>query len=89
LGQSIIIGVAAAGKETSTRHFQIVTGRFWKRSTFGGARGRTDAPKNVDWYVEGKLNIDDFITHKPPLESINKGFALMKSGGSIRSVVES
>ncbi len=87
-GQSIIIGVAPAGAEISTRPFQLVTGRQWKGSAFGGARGRTDVPKIVDWYMEGKLNIDSLITHKLKLEDINKGFELMKSGESIRSVVE-
>lgn len=87
-GQSIIIGVAEAGAEISTRPFQLVTGREWKGSAFGGARGRTDVPKIVDWYMEGKINIDDLITHKLPLERINEGFDLMKSGESIRSVVE-
>jgi S-(hydroxymethyl)glutathione dehydrogenase / alcohol dehydrogenase len=87
-GQSIIIGVAPAGAEISTRPFQLVTGRQWKGTAFGGARGRTDVPKIVDWYMEGKLNIDDLITHKLKLEDINKGFELMKSGESIRSVVE-
>jgi S-(hydroxymethyl)glutathione dehydrogenase/alcohol dehydrogenase len=86
-GQSFIIGVAAAGQEISTRPFQLVTGREWKGSAFGGARGRTDVPKIVDWYMEGKINIDDLITHTLPLERINDGFALMKSGESIRSVV--
>jgi S-(hydroxymethyl)glutathione dehydrogenase/alcohol dehydrogenase len=86
-GQSIIIGVAAAGEEISTRPFQLVTGRVWKGSAFGGARGRTDVPKIVDWYMEGKLNIDDLITHTLPLEQINDGFDLMKRGESIRSVV--
>jgi S-(hydroxymethyl)glutathione dehydrogenase/alcohol dehydrogenase len=86
-GQSFIIGVAAAGQEISTRPFQLVTGREWKGSAFGGARGRTDVPKIVDWYMEGKLNIDDLITHTLPLERINEGFDLMKSGESIRSVV--
>jgi S-(hydroxymethyl)glutathione dehydrogenase/alcohol dehydrogenase len=86
-GQSIIIGVAAAGQEISTRPFQLVTGRIWKGSAFGGARGRTDVPKIVDWYMEGKLNIDDLITHTLPLERINDGFDLMKRGESIRSVV--
>ena len=86
-GQSIIIGVAAAGEEISTRPFQLVTGREWKGSAFGGARGRTDVPKIVDWYMEGKLNIDDLITHTLKLEDINHGFDLMKSGESIRSVV--
>jgi S-(hydroxymethyl)glutathione dehydrogenase/alcohol dehydrogenase len=86
-GQSIIIGVAAAGQEISTRPFQLVTGRVWKGSAFGGARGRTDVPKIVDWYMDGKLNIDDLITHKLSLDEINKGFDLMKSGESIRSVV--
>ncbi|MET0322423.1 MAG: zinc-binding dehydrogenase, partial [Duganella sp.] len=86
-GQSFIIGVAAAGQEISTRPFQLVTGREWKGSAFGGARGRTDVPKIVDWYMDGKLNIDDLITHRLPLERINEGFDLMKSGESIRSVV--
>ncbi len=87
-GQSVIIGVAEAGAEISTRPFQLVTGRQWKGSAFGGARGRTDVPKIVDWYMEGKINIDDLITHKLKLEDINKGFDLMKAGESIRSVVE-
>jgi S-(hydroxymethyl)glutathione dehydrogenase/alcohol dehydrogenase len=86
-GQSIIIGVAEAGAEISTRPFQLVTGRQWKGSAFGGARGRTDVPKIVDWYMAGKINIDDLITHKLALEDINKGFDLMTSGESIRSVV--
>ena len=86
-GQSIIIGVAPAGAEISTRPFQLVTGRQWKGSAFGGARGRTDVPRIVDWYMEGKLNIDDLITHTLKLEDINKGFELMKAGESIRSVV--
>ena len=87
-GQSVIIGVAAAGQEINTRPFQLVTGRVWKGSAFGGARGRTDVPRIVDWYMEGKLNIDDLITHHLPLERINEGFDLMKRGESIRSVVE-
>jgi S-(hydroxymethyl)glutathione dehydrogenase/alcohol dehydrogenase len=87
-GQSIIIGVAGAGEEISTRPFQLVTGRVWKGSAFGGARGRTDVPKIVDWYMEGKINIDDLITHVLPLEKINDGFALMEHGESIRTVVE-
>ncbi len=86
-GQSVIIGVADAGKEIATRPFQLVTGRVWKGSAFGGARGRTDVPKIVDWYMEGKINIDDLITHKLELADINKGFDLMKAGESIRSVV--
>jgi S-(hydroxymethyl)glutathione dehydrogenase/alcohol dehydrogenase len=86
-GQSVIIGVAEAGKEIGTRPFQLVTGRVWKGSAFGGARGRTDVPKIVDWYMEGKINIDDLITHTLKLEDINKGFDLMKAGESIRSVV--
>ncbi len=86
-GQSIIIGVAEGGAEISTRPFQLVTGRVWKGSAFGGARGRTDVPKIVDWYMDGKINIDDLITHRLPLERINEGFDLMKSGESIRSVV--
>ena len=87
-GRSIVIGVAEAGAEISTRPFQLVTGRKWEGSAFGGARGRTDVPKIVDWYMDGKLNIDDLITHKLKLEDINEGFALMKRGESIRSVVE-
>jgi S-(hydroxymethyl)glutathione dehydrogenase / alcohol dehydrogenase len=86
-GQSFIIGVAAAGQEISTRPFQLVTGRAWKGSAFGGARGRTDVPKIVDWYMDGKLNIDDLITHTLRLDQINEGFDLMKRGESIRSVV--
>ena len=86
-GESVIIGVAGAGQEISTRPFQLVTGRVWRGSAFGGARGRTDVPKIVDWYMEGKINIDDLITHTMPLEDINKGFDLMHAGESIRSVV--
>ncbi len=86
-GESIVIGVAAAGQEISTRPFQLVTGRVWKGSAFGGARGRTDVPKIVDWYMEKKINIDDLITHTMPLEEINKAFHLMHEGESIRSVV--
>ncbi|AFY54559.1 S-(hydroxymethyl)glutathione dehydrogenase/class III alcohol dehydrogenase [Rivularia sp. PCC 7116] len=86
-GESIIIGVAGAGEEISTRPFQLVTGRVWKGSAFGGARGRTDVPKIVDWYMEGKINIDDLITHVMPVEKINEGFELMHKGESIRSVV--
>jgi S-(hydroxymethyl)glutathione dehydrogenase/alcohol dehydrogenase len=86
-GQSVIIGVAAAGQEISTRPFQLVTGRVWKGSAFGGARGRTDVPKIVDWYMQGKLKLDELITHTLPLERINDGFELMRRGESIRSVV--
>lgn len=86
-GESIIIGVAGAGQEISTRPFQLVTGRTWRGTAFGGARGRTDVPKIVDWYMEGKIQIDPMITHILPLEDINKGFDLMHSGESIRSVV--
>jgi S-(hydroxymethyl)glutathione dehydrogenase / alcohol dehydrogenase len=86
-GESIIIGVAGAGQEISTRPFQLVTGRVWKGTAFGGARGRTDVPKIVDWYMEKKINIDDLITHTMPLEKINEGFDLMHAGKSIRSVV--
>ena len=86
-GESIIIGVAASGQEISTRPFQLVTGRVWKGTAFGGAKGRTDVPKIVDWYMDGKINIDDLITHTMPLEDINKGFDLMHEGESIRSVV--
>jgi S-(hydroxymethyl)glutathione dehydrogenase/alcohol dehydrogenase len=87
-GQCIIIGVAAAGQEISTRPFQLVTGRVWKGTAFGGARGRTDVPKIVDWYMEGKINVDDLITHTLPLRDINKAFDLMHAGTSIRSVVK-
>lgn len=86
-GESWIIGVAGAGQEISTRPFQLVTGRSWKGSAFGGARGRTDVPKIVDWYMDGKIKIDDLITHTMPLEDINKAFDLMHEGKSIRSVV--
>ena len=86
-GKSTIIGVAGAGQEISTRPFQLVTGRVWQGSAFGGARGRTDVPKIVDWYMERKINIDDLITHRLPLEKINEGFDLMAKGESIRSVV--
>ena len=87
-GRSIIIGVAPAGAEISTRPFQLVTGRKWEGSAFGGARGRTDVPKLVDWYMEGKLQIDELITHKLPLERINEAFDLMHAGTSIRTVIE-
>ncbi|WP_299841945.1 S-(hydroxymethyl)glutathione dehydrogenase/class III alcohol dehydrogenase [uncultured Paracoccus sp.] len=86
-GQSIIIGVAPAGAEISTRPFQLVTGRVWKGTAFGGARGRTDVPKIVDWYMDGKIEIDPMITHLLTLDEINKGFDLMHAGESIRSVV--
>jgi S-(hydroxymethyl)glutathione dehydrogenase / alcohol dehydrogenase len=86
-GQSIIIGVAPSGAEISTRPFQLVTGRQWKGTAFGGARGRTDVPRIVDWYMDGKINIDDLITHVLPFERINEGFDLMKRGESIRTVV--
>ncbi|HUA55061.1 MAG TPA: S-(hydroxymethyl)glutathione dehydrogenase/class III alcohol dehydrogenase [Candidatus Sulfotelmatobacter sp.] len=86
-GVSVIIGVAGAGKEIATRPFQLVTGRVWKGTAFGGARGRTDVPKIVDWYMEKKINIDDLITHTMPLERINEAFDLMHAGKSIRSVV--
>jgi S-(hydroxymethyl)glutathione dehydrogenase/alcohol dehydrogenase len=86
-GVSVIIGVAGAGQEIKTRPFQLVTGRVWKGTAFGGAKGRRDVPKIVDWYMDGKINIDDLITHKLKLEDINKGFDLMHSGESIRSVV--
>jgi S-(hydroxymethyl)glutathione dehydrogenase/alcohol dehydrogenase len=86
-GRSTIIGVAGAGQEIATRPFQLVTGRVWQGSAFGGARGRTDVPRIVDWYMEGKINIDDLITHVLPLERINEGFDLMARGESIRSVV--
>jgi S-(hydroxymethyl)glutathione dehydrogenase/alcohol dehydrogenase len=86
-GQSCIIGVAGAGQEISTRPFQLVTGRSWRGTAFGGARGRTDVPRIVDWYMEGKIQIDDLITHTMPLTDINKAFDLMHKGESIRSVV--
>ncbi|WP_299979161.1 S-(hydroxymethyl)glutathione dehydrogenase/class III alcohol dehydrogenase [uncultured Pseudoteredinibacter sp.] len=86
-GESYIIGVAGAGQEISTRPFQLVTGRSWKGTAFGGARGRTDVPKIVDWYMDGKINIDDMITHTMPLDDINKAFDLMHKGESIRSVI--
>jgi S-(hydroxymethyl)glutathione dehydrogenase/alcohol dehydrogenase len=87
-GVSVIIGVAGAGQEIKTRPFQLVTGRVWKGTAFGGARGRTDVPKIVDWYMEGKINIDDLITHTMPLGDINRAFDLMHAGESIRSVVK-
>ena len=86
-GESIIIGVAGAGQEIATRPFQLVTGRVWRGTAFGGARGRTDVPRIVDWYMDGKINIDDLITHRMPLDDINQAFDLMHAGGSIRSVV--
>jgi S-(hydroxymethyl)glutathione dehydrogenase/alcohol dehydrogenase len=86
-GVSVIIGVAGAGQEIATRPFQLVTGRVWKGTAFGGARGRTDVPKIVDWYMEKKIQIDPLITHKLPLDRINEGFDLMTRGESIRSVV--
>ncbi|CAN5343200.1 S-(hydroxymethyl)glutathione dehydrogenase/class III alcohol dehydrogenase [soil metagenome] len=87
-GQSIIIGVAGSGQEIATRPFQLVTGRVWKGTAFGGARGRTDVPKIVDWYMDGKIDIDSLITHKLPLARINESFDLMHAGTSIRTVVE-
>ena len=86
-GQSIIIGVAGAGQEIATRPFQLVTGRVWKGTAFGGARGRTDVPRIVDWYMDGRINIDDLITHTLPFEQINQGFELLRRGESIRTVV--
>ncbi|NVL03354.1 zinc-binding dehydrogenase, partial [Ruegeria pomeroyi] len=86
-GESIIIGVAPAGAEISTRPFQLVTGRVWKGTAFGGAKGRTDVPRIVDWYMDGKIEIDPMITHTLSLDEINKGFDLMHAGESIRSVV--
>ncbi|MGZ5153129.1 MAG: S-(hydroxymethyl)glutathione dehydrogenase/class III alcohol dehydrogenase, partial [Burkholderiales bacterium] len=86
-GVSVIIGVAGAGQEIRTRPFQLVTGRVWKGTAFGGAKGRRDVPRIVDWYMDGKINIDDLITHTLKLEDINKGFELMHAGKSIRSVV--
>jgi S-(hydroxymethyl)glutathione dehydrogenase/alcohol dehydrogenase len=86
-GVSVIVGVAGAGQEIATRPFQLVTGRVWKGTAFGGARGRTDVPKIVDWYMEGRIDIDSLITHTMPLADINRAFDLMHSGESIRSVV--
>ena len=86
-GESIIIGVAEAGREIATRPFQLVTGRVWKGTAFGGARGRTDVPKIVDWYMDGRIAIDPMITHVLKLDEINQGFDLMHAGESIRSVV--
>jgi S-(hydroxymethyl)glutathione dehydrogenase/alcohol dehydrogenase len=86
-GISVIIGVASAGQEIATRPFQLVTGRTWKGTAFGGVRGRTDVPKIVDWYMEGKIEIDPMITHIMPLDRINEAFDLMHEGKSIRSVV--
>ncbi len=86
-GESVIIGVAGAGQEISTRPFQLVTGRVWRGTAFGGARGRTEVPRIVDWYMDGKINIDDLITHTMPLQEINNAFHLMEEGESIRSVV--
>jgi S-(hydroxymethyl)glutathione dehydrogenase/alcohol dehydrogenase len=84
----VIIGVAGVGQEIATRPFQLVTGRTWKGSAFGGARGRTDVPRIVDWYMQGKIDIDSLITHKLPLARINEAFDLMREGRSIRTVVE-
>ena len=86
-GESIIIGVAGAGEEISTRPFQLVTGRTWKGTAFGGARGRTDVPRIIEWYLKKQIEIDPLITHKFALEDINKAFDLMREGHSIRSVV--
>ncbi len=86
-GESTIIGVAGAGQEIATRPFQLVTGRVWRGTAFGGAKGRTDVPRIVDWYMDGRINIDDLITHTMPLEEINSAFDLMEAGESIRSVV--
>jgi S-(hydroxymethyl)glutathione dehydrogenase/alcohol dehydrogenase len=86
-GVSVIVGVAGAGQEISTRPFQLVTGRVWKGTAFGGVKGRTQVPKIVDWYMEGKIRIDELITHTLPLDRINDAFNLMHRGESIRSVV--
>ena len=85
---SVIIGVAGSGEEISTRPFQLVTGRNWRGTAFGGAKGRTDVPKIVDWYMDGKIEIDPMITHTMPLDEINEAFHLMHEGESIRSVIE-
>jgi len=87
-GESVIIGVAGAGQEIRTRPFQLVTGRVWRGTAFGGAKSRTQVPKIVNWYMEGKIRIDPMITHKLSLNEINKGFDLMHEGKSIRSVVQ-
>src|SRR5213075_656361 len=87
-GESTIIGVAGAGQEIKTRPFQLVTGRVWRGTAFGGARGRTDVPRIVDWYMNGKIDIDSLITHKLPLDRINEAFDLMHEGKSIRTVIE-
>src|SRR4029079_15553091 len=87
-GESTIIGVAGAGQEIKTRPFQLVTGRVWRGTAFGGARGRTDVPRIVDWYMNGKIDIDSLITHKLPLDRINDAFDLMHEGKSIRAVIE-
>jgi S-(hydroxymethyl)glutathione dehydrogenase/alcohol dehydrogenase len=87
-GTSVIIGVAGAGQEISTRPFQLVTGRVWKGSAFGGARGRTDVPRLIDWYMDKQIEIDSMITHKLPLDRINEAFDLMHAGQSIRAVVD-
>ena len=86
-GTSVIIGVAESGAEISTRPFQLVTGRNWRGTAFGGARGRTDVPQIVDWYMDGRIDIDSLITHTMPLEQINEAFDLMHRGESIRTVV--
>ena len=86
-GESIIIGVAGSGQEIATRPFQLVTGRVWRGTAFGGAKGRTEVPRIVDWYMDGKINIDDLITHTMSLDAINDAFDLMHEGKSIRSVV--
>jgi S-(hydroxymethyl)glutathione dehydrogenase/alcohol dehydrogenase len=86
-GESVIIGVAPSGAEIATRPFQLVTGRIWRGTAFGGARGRTDTPRIVDWYMKGLIQIDPMITHVMPLEQINEAFHLMEEGKSIRSVV--
>jgi S-(hydroxymethyl)glutathione dehydrogenase/alcohol dehydrogenase len=87
-GVSVIVGVASSGQEIKTRPFQLVTGRVWKGTAFGGVRGRSEVPRIVDWYMDGKIDIDSLITHKLPLADINKAFDLMHSGESIRTVIE-
>ena len=87
-GESVIVGVAGAGQEIATRPFQLVTGRVWRGTAFGGARGRTDVPRVVNWYMDGKINVDDLITETLPLEEINKAFELMHEGSGIRTVIE-
>ena len=86
-GVSVVVGVAGAGQEIATRPFQLVTGRVWKGTAFGGAKGRTDVPKIVDWYMEGKINIDDLVSSVMPIDRVNDAFAAMREGKAIRSIL--